>query len=128
MGSIYSPLTGPDHLVFASSVVPSGNKLTLDFSNPNCRYRAGFYYATPFIAQAPGEIPQPDPIVYKPDWDVIPLVKYAADSGTGWVINPLIISFPDGSSINVAEQLIGANVPITPDLLATVAETSLVFL
>ncbi len=117
-----SPLTGPDDLVFASSVVPGvGNDFTLDFSNPNCQLPAGFYYATPFIAQAPGEIPQPDPIVYNPALgcnpvgEICPLI-----SGTGWVINPLIISFPDGSSINVAQQLIGANVPITPDLLATI--------
>ncbi len=117
-----SPITGPDDLVFASQVAPGvGSNYALQYENANCQLPAGFYYATPFIAQTPGEVPQPDPIVYNPALgcnpvgEICPLI-----SGTGWVINPLIISFPDGSSINVAEQLIGSNVPITPDLLATV--------
>jgi len=117
-----APVTGPADLAFAGSVIPGADgDFGLDFTNANCQLPAGFYYATPFIAQTPGEAPQPDPIVYNPPLGCTPVGEICPlISGTNWVINPLIISFPDGSSINVAQQLIGANVPITPDLLATV--------
>lgn len=68
----------------------------------------GWYYVTPFIAQAANITP----IVWdtltaycRPHMDICPII--AGDSG--WALDPLIFIFPDGTTYNVNDQYLPGN-------------------
>jgi hypothetical protein len=64
----------------------------------------GWYYVTPFVI----DNPTVEPLVYdtfnfcRPEAQLCPDIQ-----GTGWVINPLLFTFPDGSSFNVNQEFLG---------------------
>jgi hypothetical protein len=64
----------------------------------------GWYYVTPFVI----DNPTVEPLVYdtlnfcRPEAQLCPDIQ-----GTGWVINPLSFTFPDGSSFNVNQEFLG---------------------
>jgi hypothetical protein len=74
-----------------------------DFSTCTSQLAEGSYYITPFIIDNPAV----DPLVYdtlngcRPDAQLCPAI-----TGTGWVINPLVFGFPDGSSKNINQEFI----------------------
>lgn len=81
---------------------------SFDFSSCSQSLEEGLYYLTPFVIDNPSV----DPLVYdtlngcRPDAQLCPAI-----SGSGWIINPLIFGFPDGSSFNVNQQfLFGADI------------------
>lgn len=83
----------------------------------DCGLAGGRYYATPYISIKPND---PDPIVYdtlagcRPTAEICPTI-----SGTGWVLNPMILTFPDGSTYNVNQEL-AFGLPIDQALLDAV--------
>jgi hypothetical protein len=81
---------------------------SFDFSSCTKQLEEGLYYLTPFVIDNPSV----DPLLYdtlngcRPDAQLCPAI-----SGTGWIINPLIFGFPDGTSFNVNQQFIfGADI------------------
>ncbi len=80
----------------------------------DCTLNPGDYYITPFISEEPDGITE---LMYDtlngctPNGEFCPIIN-----GTGWILDPLIIHFPDGSFLNVNDdQAFG--LPITPELL-----------
>lgn len=88
----------------------------------DCSLPAGTYYATPYISVKPNEN---TPIVYdtlagcRPTAEICPTI-----SGTGWELNPMILTFPDGSTYNVNQEL-AFGLPIDQSLLDAVTGGSL---
>lgn len=88
-----------NELVFLSN--PDGS---FSFSTCTKELEEGWYFATPFVI----DNPVVDPLVYdtlnfcRPDAQLCPDIQ-----GTGWVINPLVFNFPDGSSFNVNQTFLG---------------------
>jgi hypothetical protein len=108
----------------ATRVVPSNNGsyvLQNDGTIP-----AGVYQVTPFISQPAGAAVCPQ-IPYNPAAGCVPTAGIMPDvAGTGWVINPLTITFPDGSSKSIFEAIGQAGLegtPITPSLWSVVETT-----
>lgn len=88
-----------DGLVFLS---PDNN--SFEFSSCVKELAEGWYYVTPFVI----DNPVVDTLVYdtlnfcRPEAQLCPDIQ-----GTGWVINPLLFTFPDGSSFNVNQEFLG---------------------
>lgn len=110
------PITSESE-AFAAAANFRGNvdgSLTLEH---DCDLPAGYYYATPYISVKPNEN---TPIVYdtmagcRPAAELCPTI-----SGTGWVLDPMILTFPDGSTYNVNQEL-AFGLPIDQTLLDAV--------
>ncbi len=88
-----------EELVFLS---PDNN--SFDFSSCVKELEEGWYYVTPFVI----DNPVVDTLIYdtlnfcRPEAQLCPDIQ-----GTGWVINPLEFTFPDGSSFNVNQEFLG---------------------
>ncbi|MGB1205788.1 MAG: T9SS type A sorting domain-containing protein [Chitinophagales bacterium] len=112
-------VTSENDLNNAIGVWPADENGNYAYTN-DCDLAAGTYYFTPFVAQTPGEVPQPDPVTFNPASNCLPDAQLCPQiSGTDWEIQPLLITFPDGNVINVAEALVGFDVAITPALIET---------
>jgi hypothetical protein len=104
---------GPiDSDAYAQAAQAQGNVFVddngFDLSTCTSALTEGMYYLTPFVIDNPSV----DPLLYdtlngcRPDAQLCPVI-----SGTGWVINPLVFGFPDGSSVNINQQFIfGADI------------------
>jgi hypothetical protein len=77
---------------------------SFNFSSCSKELEEGWYYVTPFVI----DNPVVEPLVYdtlngcRPDAQLCPNIQ-----GSGWTINPLQFSFPDGSSFSVNQQFLG---------------------
>ena len=110
-------VTSESDLNNAIGVWPADENGNYTYAN-ECDLAAGTYYFTPFVAQTPGEVPQPDPVTFNPASNCLPDAQLCPQiTGEDWAIQPLLITFPDGNTINVAEALVGFDVAITPDLI-----------
>lgn len=83
-----------------------------------CEVPPGMYYLTPYISIKPNDTGTP--IV----WDTTAGCRPRAElcptiSGTDWVLDPMIITFPDGSTYNVNQEL-ALGLPIDQNLLDAV--------
>lgn len=118
------PITNEADIASAVLVQPGNTDYSYDFTN-NCNIPAGNYYATPFISRAAGD-PVTLSIPYNPTAGCVPNAGLMPNiSGTDWVIDPLLIQFPDGSTKTIFEAL---GLPpieggITPPLWQTVLNT-----
>ncbi len=84
----------------------------------NCNLDAGDYYLTPFVAQeSMGAITELEYDTLNgciPNGEFCPII-----GGSDWVLDPLILHFPDGTFLNINDdQAFG--LPITPELLQAV--------
>ncbi|MCC7222485.1 MAG: cadherin-like domain-containing protein [Chitinophagales bacterium] len=91
----------------------------------------GRYYATPFISKVPPQLGPPDPIIFDPANNCDPYAQLCPTfSGDGWTLFPMLVTLPNGTTINVAEvvtaALLGApaNVPINQALLNSIPQLS----
>lgn len=120
-----SPVEGESDLGTAIEIVPANAAGNYEFES-NCDLEAGSYYVTPLIAQTPGEEICPE-IPYNPAENCIPQAGLVPEiSGTGWVINPLLIHFPDGSTKTIFDALNQSalnGTPINAGLWAVVTNT-----
>ncbi len=98
----------------ATDVFRSNADGSLSFDAGCGDYAAGTYYLTPFVSIKPNDNV---PILYDPANGCNPIAEICPTLvGTGWVLNPMIITFPDGSTYNVNQE-IAFGLPIDQALL-----------
>lgn len=112
-----TPLTSETALNTAADIWPSNEDGVYLFNN-NCETPAGTYYLTPFIAQTPTTTTTfPELILYSPKAGCDPIIEICPTFlGSDWEMHPFIINFPDSTQINIALELLGADIPLTPAL------------
>lgn len=77
-----------------------------NFSTCATALEEGAYFATPFVI----DNPVVEPLLYdtlngcRPDAQLCPDIQ-----GTGWVVNPLVFTFPDGSSLNINQSFLNGS-------------------
>jgi hypothetical protein len=98
-------------------VIPANPDNSLSYT-PACGTLDGAYYVTPFAVQSQDIVP----LVYdtlngcRPNASFCPNLIDQPGADTNWVLNPLIITFPNGETFNVNQKL-AFGLPITRDLL-----------
>ena len=93
---------------------------SLDFE-AGCNRTQGNYYLTPFIVR---DIII-EPVVYDTLNGCHPIIEICPNiSGTDWELDPMILTFPDGSTLNVNDE-VAFGLPITQALLDAAAGGSL---
>lgn len=108
------PITDSTSALNATDVFRSNADGSLSFDAGCGDYAAGSYYLTPFISIKPNDNV---PILYDPANGCKPFAEICPTLvGTGWVLNPMIITFPDGSTYNVNQE-IAFGLPIDQALL-----------
>ncbi len=108
------PVVDSASALSATGVFRSNADGSLSFDAGCSDYAAGNYYLTPFISIKPNDNV---PILYDPANGCKPFAEICPTLvGTGWVLDPMIITFPDGSTYNVNQE-IAFGLPIDQGLL-----------
>ncbi len=108
------PITDSASALSATDVFRSNADGSLSFDAGCSDYPAGNYFLTPFISIKPNDNV---PILWDPANGCNPVAEICPTiSGTGWVLNPMIITFPDGTTYNVNQE-IAFGLPIDQALL-----------
>ncbi len=98
-----NPVTSQADLGTAIQLIqsdPMDNSLSYTAS---CALAPGDYYITPFIAEEPDEFD--DEITWDPDQGCAPVALICPTiTGSDWIMDPMIITFPDGSTYNVNDE------------------------